>query len=97
MNEGESKKRGKVEGERRVPMMEEVDAVCGHDRGVWLDEGGCNFIVLQLRGWNAKKVEATEEGASEVVGDEVKRVGTGLERKGTILKEIVSRDYSEGF
>ncbi|KAJ1441648.1 bifunctional purine biosynthesis protein purH [Sesbania bispinosa] len=48
-----------------------------------------------------KEREATEEGISEVVGElegeTVKRVGTGLEGKGTILKEIVSREYFEGF
>ncbi|KAJ1418665.1 hypothetical protein SESBI_15592 [Sesbania bispinosa] len=44
---------------------------------------------------------AAEEGVSEVVGElegyAVKGMGTGLEGKWTTLKEIVSRDYFEGF
>ncbi|KAJ1403058.1 protein phosphatase [Sesbania bispinosa] len=47
------------------------------------------------------EVGATEEGVREVVGElegyAVKGVGTGLEGKWTALKEIVSRDYFEGF
>ncbi|KAJ1381491.1 hypothetical protein SESBI_45101 [Sesbania bispinosa] len=58
--------------------------------------------VVGLLGGEAEEGErGGAEGVSEVFeeleGDAVKSVGTGLEGKWTILNEIVSRDYFEGF
>ncbi|KAJ1389175.1 hypothetical protein SESBI_38526 [Sesbania bispinosa] len=58
-----------------------------------------NYIEAE-EGESGVEAEAATEDISEVVGelegDTVKGVGTGLEGKWTMLKEIVSRDCFEG-